>query len=59
MIDMKITVYYTELKKKVIEVDEETAYRGSLIELEKRLGDNCEIQAIWDETDSECIFEVV
>ena len=56
---MKITVYYTELKKKVIEVDEETAYRGSLIELEKRLGDNCEIQAIWDETDSECIFEVV
>ena len=56
---MKITVYYTEPKKKVIEVDEETAYRGSLIELAKKLGDNCEIQAIWNEDDTECIFEIV
>lgn len=68
---MKVKVFYTEYKDKIVEVDDTlirqivdddtlgtVATRQAIRNIEKQLGEDCTIHGIWDEADENCLYEL-
>lgn len=67
---MKVKVFYTEYKDKIVEVDDTlirqiaddtfngVATRQVVRNIENQLGEDCTIHGIWDEADENCLYEL-
>ena len=66
---MKVKVCYTKLEEKVMEINDALMQQATdydhpdiittaINKIETEIGEGCELCAIWDETDTDCLVEL-